>query len=625
MNSIRGRILLSLGVFAIFFVFVTIIVFNFLDKAKSLRDLQGKFASANYLTLSIINKDILLINQESIKSEFYTDPEFLPLKSRNRKYDQLKTEMNAILTHPSLKYFDKKEDVQKLYARIERYDSLQQKILRIQKIRGFKDEGLEGKMREYAHSLENYGKYLEFSDLLSLRRHEKDFFLREDQSYVNKFNRLSSELQRSLIRQNPGQTKVLDLLTKYTELFNEVVATEKLIGNSKAGLIKAVNENQRIVEALFTELMEGVNVQTNQIINRMIRQFSILLIIGFVVSSTLSYLIAHFVSSSIKRLALSMKTAIKSNFKTDVEAPPALAARETKWLYLSYKNLISTIQKQLEELEKKYQELEGQNEELSRINELIKKSEERLKESNAVKNKFFSIISHDLKGPMSTMTLLLNTLFEDIHNFSRNETKSFADNILNSANSISLLLENLLAWSQSQTDRISLHQEVINLYELIHINQQLYSAKMREKNIELSIKSNREIEVFADRNMIDFVIRNLMDNAIKFTPEYGHIFIIVSEFPEEISIAIRDTGIGISEEKLEKLFSTTNSQTEIGTSGEKGTGLGLALSYEFVKRNNGKLKVVSKPEHGTTFTLRLPKKQPSEDIGVVREKQASYN
>lgn len=614
---------MSLGIFAIFFVFVAVIAFDFLDRASMLRDLQSKFASANNLTLSVINKDNLLINQESIKSEFYTDPGFFPLINRQRKYEKLLHELEAVLSHPAFSYFDEKEEVMELYARIQTYDSLQQKILNIQRKRGFKDEGLEGEMREYAHSLENYSQYISLSSLLSLRRHEKDYFLREDEFYVNELNRLSAELQKNLIRNHPDQTEVLEMLMKYTELFNEVVATEKLIGNTGQGLIKAVNENQKIVEALFSDLTETVNIQTKSIINNLVRQFGIIILIGFVVSSTLSYLIAHYVSASIKKLALSMKNAIRSNFQTEVAAPPALAAQETKWLYNSYENLISKIQDQLSELDEKYRELEGRNEELSRINKLIKKSEERLKESNALKNKFFSIISHDLKGPMSTMTMLLNSLFEDIHNFSRNETKSFADNILNSANSISLLLENLLAWSQTQTDRLTLNQQEINLYELIHINQQLYAAKLREKNIELSIKSSRELEVYADRNMIDFVIRNLIDNAIKFTPEYGNIFIIASEFPDEISIAIRDTGVGISEDKLENLFSTTANNSETGTSGEKGSGLGLALSYEFVKKNNGKLKVISKPEQGTTFTLRLPKSRGIKKVFGDKKEEVS--
>ncbi len=192
---------------------------------------------------------------------------------------------------------------------------------------------------------------------------------------------------------------------------------------------------------------------------------------------------------------------------------------------------------------------------------------------------------------MATMMMMINLLVEDIHKFNEHETKQFANNILKSSQRISLLMENLLAWSRSQVDKIDPHREKISVAEVVEANASLYELKLVEKEISLRVKLDPDLHVWVDRNMFDFVVRNLLDNAVKFTHEKGTIDLKGTQNHGSVEISFADTGTGMAQENIQRLFTSINTSHGVGTSGEKGTGLGLVLCNEFVERNNGTLTV----------------------------------
>lgn len=225
-----------------------------------------------------------------------------------------------------------------------------------------------------------------------------------------------------------------------------------------------------------------------------------------------------------------------------------------------------------------------------------------LKQSNEIKDRLFSIIAHDLRGPLSSLHAVI-TLIE-MNVASRESLERIIPEVAERFKYTSTLLNNLLHWSQSQMDGYKVVPEAFNISELLSDKRTLLKSKLEEKNISFEF-SDQEYVVYADKNMIDLVIQNLISNAIKYSNNNGNISVTVYGKDGKACIAIKDNGIGIQEDKLSALFSNRFYTTE-GTNNEKGTGLGLMLCKDFIKRNDGEIWVESTHEMGSIFYFSLP-------------------
>ena len=242
-----------------------------------------------------------------------------------------------------------------------------------------------------------------------------------------------------------------------------------------------------------------------------------------------------------------------------------------------------------------------------KIEEELIKHKTQLLQLNATKDKFFSIMAHDLKNPISTfisVTKLLQELFDDL---SKEEVQDFIKDINESSMKLFNLLDNLLTWSRSQTGRIEVNSNRINLWDIAETSITMLRMNALNKKIEISSEIHESTEVYADSNMISTVFRNLISNSIKFTPIGGKINLYAKEDTDFVQITIEDTGLGISEDDINKLFRIDIHHTTIGTSSEKGTGLGLILCKEFIEKNSGKIWVESELGKGSKFIIQLPK------------------
>lgn len=235
-----------------------------------------------------------------------------------------------------------------------------------------------------------------------------------------------------------------------------------------------------------------------------------------------------------------------------------------------------------------------------------KKAEKELRDLNSAKDKLFSIIAHDLKNPFFGIIGFSEILCEDYDELSDDERKKFAKDINELADNTHTMLENLLEWSRQQTGRIEFNPKNFDVTSLIHesINAAYHQAKI--KNIKIDSRVSGTIKVHADQNMINTVIRNLLSNAIKFTMPGGHIEVTTAMNDTKVLISIKDNGVGMDENTLRKLFNINDTIKSSGTSGEKGTGLGLILCKEFVERNGGSISVQSVLDNGSTFTFSIP-------------------
>jgi signal transduction histidine kinase len=261
----------------------------------------------------------------------------------------------------------------------------------------------------------------------------------------------------------------------------------------------------------------------------------------------------------------------------------------------------------LHELEVHRIELEMQNEELQRAKNKAEENEERLRELNATKDKFFSIISHDLRSPFCSIIGFSNLLTEQVSKKDYDGMVEYARIIRDSAWRVLDLLMNLLEWSNTQTGKMEFTPEHIDLYALITESSDLSSVGALQKSISIFTDLPHIITVFADKAMISTILRNLISNALKFTHPDGSITISAKVQKNEVLVSVSDNGVGISASRIKKLFRFEESQSTIGTQRERGTGLGLLLCREFVQKHGGKIWVESELGKGSTFYFTIPK------------------
>ncbi len=247
------------------------------------------------------------------------------------------------------------------------------------------------------------------------------------------------------------------------------------------------------------------------------------------------------------------------------------------------------------------------NEELADVNKQLKDSENELKKLNDEKDKFFSIIAHDLKSPFNALLNLSEFLVEDLSELSLEEIRSFSKEINKSAHSVYNLLLNLLQWSQIKTGRMKHTKEKVALSSLLNNIIILLENVASKKSIKIINEIDSSIFFYGDRTMISSVLQNLISNALKFTKRNGTIIISSKIEGDKIIVSVQDNGVGISEENLHKLFKLDKHLSTTGTANESGTGLGLILCKELVEKNDGKIWVESQETLGTTFYFTLEK------------------
>lgn len=242
----------------------------------------------------------------------------------------------------------------------------------------------------------------------------------------------------------------------------------------------------------------------------------------------------------------------------------------------------------------------------SQLVDEIKENAAKLSAEVATKNKFFSIVSHDLRSPFTALLLMTQLLSEMSDKSTRRKISEYAHDVNKSAERVFYLLENLLSWSRIQMDDGHPVYSQFCISELAHESISAYQESASLKNISV-IKDLRAINVSADRGMIGTVIRNLFANAIKFTPEDGRITITVDESDDDFILTVADTGVGMRPEYAERIFSLDDKTTQAGTNGESGTGLGLPLCREMVETHGGAIAVQTSEGAGAVFRVSLPK------------------
>ena len=237
----------------------------------------------------------------------------------------------------------------------------------------------------------------------------------------------------------------------------------------------------------------------------------------------------------------------------------------------------------------------------------LEEQNQKLESANAEKDKFFSILAHDLRGPLSAFVAATQIITEDILTMEMEEIKDITLSMKTSANNIYGLLENLLEWSRMMRGGVDFVPEKFNLKKKIESCTDILSESANKKKIQMVISIHNEIEVFADSHMFDTIIRNLVSNAIKFTPVGGRVTVEADyKSDSHIEVKVSDSGIGMTPGLKDRLFMLNEKTNTKGTEGEPSTGLGLLLCKEFVEKHNGKIWVQSEVGMGSVFSFSIP-------------------
>jgi predicted ATPase/signal transduction histidine kinase/tRNA A-37 threonylcarbamoyl transferase component Bud32 len=267
--------------------------------------------------------------------------------------------------------------------------------------------------------------------------------------------------------------------------------------------------------------------------------------------------------------------------------------------------LYNSLEKKVEE---RTLELSHKNILLQNKNIEIETAHNQLEELNATKDKFFSIIAHDLRGPIGGMTSFFDIIKDELAKYNIKDVNDLVNSMDKSTKVTYALLNNLLDWARSQRNEIEFNPDNYSLHELIERNINLISQRATEKGVLIDCEFHGDDRAYFDINLVETVLRNLLDNALKFVNVGDRVTVCTNNIEHGLKVSVKDTGIGMLEKERESLFAIdSKSPGKVGTTGEKGTGLGLILCKEFVEKNGGEIWVESEKGKGSVFHFTIPK------------------
>ncbi|MFN0047969.1 MAG: ATP-binding protein [Cytophagales bacterium] len=610
-QSFRQKLLISYLLFVVVMLAVCSEIFWFNYLFASLNSLENDNKKMMMLNLQMYKTEKSFIQKDITNISFYNTgkSDFLVAHS-NHLIDnlQLVESFKSSATHVGL-YSE--NELNNLENAFKTYESKFENTIALLRKRGFKDYGVEGSMRKNIHKLEQ--KYPEFGKImmLTLRRHEKDYIIRKDMVYAKRLNFVANQaIKKTFTKNRKRQRQIIALVKAYKSDFNKLVSLDTKVAASFEDKDKYfLNNIEKIIEKLIEKSTIYIRDQS-EFLNTL---FFTIVIVSIIFAIFLSYFFSKFITKPIAQLTENVEQVIQSNFATAIDRTNIHTRDEIGLLTSKFHFMIEKIRSYIGEIEHSNSQLENQNNKLQSLNQelvstnsVLQRKEDHIQKMNTIKDKFFAILSHDLRGPLTTTKGFLSILADHPDSMPEELKKETINKLKKSIDLQLELLSNLLDWSSAKVDEIKFSPEQISIGVMVDKNFELIAERANTKNIMLVNDLEDNCEVVADKNMIDFILRNLISNAVKFTTDNGKIVVSAHRSKDEVEIAIADSGVGISDKQFKFILKPGVHFTTSGTANEKGTGFGLLVCKEFVEKHGGKLKIKSKEGEGTvvSFTIK---------------------
>jgi signal transduction histidine kinase len=461
---------------------------------------------------------------------------------------------------------------------------------------GMGNQGLIGALNQPKKELES-SNLINTADLKKLDELSSAYLLEKNEKAAIQFDSLARKLLFTYSNSPSSET----ILEEYRKTFVRIVKLERSIGNSNQdGLQNELIKQSRSNDEQLQATLNSVNALYEEDMKRLEWIFYGLIAVTLVAGLLFSYLISMEITRPLIELNRATKEVVATKFKDDISPDfiDELRMDEIGQLAINFNLAIRKIRRSIKIIQDKSESLQAKNKQLL-------ENEETLKMISAQKDKFLSIISHDMRAPLSSIISFLDYYKDNFKNFTEAEIEFVSSNLNTHVKKVVEMLDGLLMWSRSQTGEIQMNLQPIDLAQIITDTVSVLNQSAVNKNIRIRTYLHSQL-IWADKNMTAFIIRNILSNAIKFTGENGIIDINTKRNKYNAFVIIKDSGVGMTSDALSKLFQDNVSYSTFGTANEKGIGLGLVLCKDFMNKMNGNIEIESINGEGTTVNLLFP-------------------
>ena len=584
-------------------IIISTLAVLFQGKTRSIHFIDHAIGNQRVLIVQLIKTDLDFLRFETVNEKFFSENKSSILDKREELAQAIWNNNGTIRNTMLAQDFQIDSHLNSTDSLLRAYHLTFNKLVSRIRAKGYKDYGLEGSMRNYAHALEKKFSPIPLEKLLMLRRHEKDFLLRREEKYVLLFNTLADSVGRD-VRE---EVNILHTLTEYKTSFNDLVQLHQEIGITPAlGLLGQLN---RQTELISTNL-EQLTLLSEERSTNLVRQ-SAMLFLGIGLTTLLIsigsvYYTSVLLARPIKKLSASMEKFIVKEGLNENDWNNTTDTYEVNHLAQSFITMSRKLKTQFTEIEQSAKLLKTQNRELKKLNGEL--------------DRFIYSAAHDLKSPLASLTGLVHLAKLEINS---EEHEHYFERMEHSIGKLESFIKDITDYAKNKRQQLKI--EVIDLEKLLE--GALFDLQFlpQSKRIQPFLRVSG-FGLQSDRTRLEIVIKNVLSNAYRYydsTKKSNYIFIEATQTNDTMTLDIMDNGIGIGEEHLSKIFDMF--YRAVDTS--HGTGIGLFLVKESVKMLRGKISVKSSLGEWTRFTISLPNLQHSlveepEDELVIMENQA---
>jgi signal transduction histidine kinase len=584
LNSIRSRMLSGFLFLTLLIICVAAVSIYMLDQTNRIIAIHARISQLEITTLSLLKNDNDFFDLETINQRYFETHESSYLKKRDSLRKLIVRGTNEIVAQSKNGIV---ESLQQVDTVLNQYNTKFELLETLLFEKGFKDFGLEGQMRFHAHKLEEAQFNLDQYLVLSLRRNEKDFFLRHEVMYIQNVNQIAYRFISELRKNETINLAALHHLQQYIQLFNKLADIQIQIGlSSRDGLRADLNAlSDQLVQRYFS--LSKYSDEVSSAAQTQVRVFFLLVVAGAVIFSLISgYWISKKLSSPIAKLSKVMSKVVGSKKYISPSFSIESAAEEINTLTQSFTHLIQETEAQMNEVKLKSRQLKGRNLELKKLNKEL--------------DSFIYSTAHDLRSPLTSLLGLLNIMkYEN----QQDSIKPHIQMMENSINRMEDFIEQIVGYSKNK--RLALQPGIIEfnslLSEVFDSHQFLPGAAAIQHIIDIQQKT----PFYTDRGRLHILFNNLISNAIRYADfskpnSFIQVTIVIEDSYARIDFT--DNGIGIGSEHIEKIFHMFYR----ANASSKGSGLGLFIFKETITKLGGHVSVESTLGVGTQFRIKLP-------------------